>query len=153
SAAFTSHALSPVYHESIGNGLAAGDLNGDGRVEIVAGSLGGKLYVWSRNGKRRKGFPVTTNPAYSARAIRDRFNRLQRGFVAPPVLAALGGKPHTLEIVAAAMDRHVYAWRADGTPVPGWPVLVVDRTQMASIDATTHHVVPKVVGGTPVALQ
>src|SRR5262249_21312145 len=30
---------------------------------------------------------------------------------------------------------------------------VVDRTQMASIDATTHHVVPKVVGGTPVALQ
>ena len=51
-----------------------------------------------------------------------------------------------LEIIAAAMDRHVYVWRADGSPQPGWPVLVVDRTQMASIDPVSHHVVPKTVG-------
>jgi hypothetical protein len=68
------------------------------------------------------------------------------------VIADLDGDGR-LEIVAAAMDRHVYAWRADGRAVPGWPVLVVDRTQMASIDPVSHHVVPKSVGGSPVALQ
>ncbi|MGH7894441.1 MAG: hypothetical protein ACREQL_07215, partial [Candidatus Binatia bacterium] len=109
--------------------------------------------VWDRKGRRRKSFPVATDPKYSARAIRDRFNRLQRGLLAPPVLADLDGKKKTLEIIAAAMDRHVYVWRPDGTLLPGWPVLVVDRTQMASIDPDTHHVVPKLVDGEPVALQ
>ena len=51
------------------------------------------------------------------------------------------------------MDRHLYVWRADGTPQPGFPVQVVDRTQMASIDPVSHHVVPKVVGGQSVSLQ
>ena len=58
-----------------------------------------------------------------------------------------------LEIIAAAMDRHVYVWRADASPQPGWPVLVVDRTQMASIDPSSHKVVPKTVNGQSVALQ
>ena len=35
------------------------------------------------------------------------------------------------EIVAAGMDRHVYAWHADGSPVSGFPVLVVDRSKIA----------------------
>ena len=55
----------------------------------------------------------------------------------------------TLEIVAAAMDRHVYAWRsADSTPaapggaaqVAGYPVLVVDPAKVESIAPTTHAV-------------
>ncbi len=153
SRAFATDALPATYAESIGNGLAAADLDGDGRVEVVAGSLGGKVYVWDRKGRRRRGFPVTTDARYSARAIRDRFNRLQRGILAPPVLADLDGKRKTLEIVVAALDRHVYAWRHDGTPLAGWPVLMVDRTQMAAIDADTHQVVPRVVDGEPVALQ
>src|SRR5262249_24576487 len=47
----------------------------------------------------------------------------------------------------------LYVWRADGSMQPGWPVLMVDRTQMASIDAVSHHVVPNTVGGQSVALQ
>ena len=43
-----------------------------------------------------------------------------------------------LEIVAAGMDRHVYAWHADGTPVAGFPVLVVDRSKIAAVDPQTH---------------
>jgi hypothetical protein len=151
--AFATGALPVTFTESIGNGLAAADIDGDGRTEVVAASLGGKVYVWDRKGQRRAGFPVTTDPRFSARSIRDRFNRLQRGIVAPPVLADLDGNTDTLEIIAAAMDRHVYAWRVNGEPLPGWPVLVVDRTQMASIDPVNGHVVPKTVGGESVALQ
>lgn len=153
SRAFTTGALPTTFSESIGNGLAAADIDGDGRTEVVAGSFGGKVYVWDRKGHRRPGFPVTTDPRFSMRSIRDRFNRLQRGVLAPPVLADLDGNTDTLEIIAASMDRHVYAWRVDGTPLPGWPVLVVDRTQQASVDPVTGHVVPKSIGGEPVALQ
>ena len=38
-----------------------------------------------------------------------------------PVLADLEGNKH-LDIIQAAGDNHVYAWRPDGTAVPGWPV-------------------------------
>jgi subtilase family protein len=150
---FATGAVPTPMGESIGNGIAGADIDGDGRVEIVAASLAGKVYVWDRKGKRRPGFPVRTEARFSQRAARDRFNRLQRGIVAAPVLVDLDGDPKTLEIVAAAMDRHVYVWRPDATPLPGFPVQVVDRTQMASIDPVTHHVVPKTVGGQSVALQ
>ncbi len=56
----------------------------------------------------------------NARGARDRFNRLLPGLLAAPVLADLDGDGR-LEIIAAAMDRHVYVWRADGSPLPGWP--------------------------------
>ena len=31
-----------------------------------------------------------------------------------------------LEVIAASMDRNVYAWHADGSGVSGFPVVVVD---------------------------
>ena len=42
--------------------------------------------------------------------------------------------------MAAAMDRHVYAWDAGGAPVAGFPALVVDRSKVAGIDPATHQV-------------
>ncbi len=141
SRAFTSGALPTTFRESLGDGVAAADLDGDGTVEIVAGSLAGRLYVWEADGTRRPGFPVRTEARFSARSARDQFNRLQRGLLAAPVLSDLDGDGQ-LEIVSAAMDRHVYAWHHDGSAVVGWPVLVVDRTRMSSIDPSSHHVVP-----------
>src|SRR5262249_43401049 len=131
----------------------AADIDGTGGIDVVAGSLGGKLYVWNRKGKRRKGFPVTTDPRYSARTVRDRFNRLQRGLLAPPVLVDLDGKKKTLEIVAAGPDRPVSVGRPDGPPPPGGPSRVVAQPQMASIAPDTNHVARKTVNGEPVALQ
>jgi hypothetical protein len=152
SRAFATGALPTTFYESLGGGAAAADLDGDRRTDVVAGTLAGKLYVWGHDGSRRPGFPVRTEPRFSARSARDRWNRLQPGLLAAPVLADLDGDER-LEIVAAAMDRHVYVWRADGRPQPGWPVLVVDRTQMASIDPASHRVVPKTIDGQSVALQ
>jgi len=125
---------------------AAADLDGDGALEVVVADLEGKVYVLDGRGRRRQ--VLRSNPDFSGRPLapfvnarRGELNRTQLGFIASPVLADLdrddGGR---LEIVAASMDRHVYAWNDDGSAVPGWPVLAVDRSKVRSIDPDTHQV-------------
>src|SRR5207248_7158600 len=41
-------------------------------------------------------------------------------------------------VIAAAMDRNVYAWHADGSGVSGFPAVVVDPSKVTAIDPTTH---------------
>jgi hypothetical protein len=125
---------------------AVGDLDRDGEPEIVVADLEGKVSVFAADGRRIR--TLSTNPDYAGVPVepfvntrRGKLNRTQLGFIGSPVLADLdrddGGK---LEIVAAAMDRHVYAWNDDGESVPGWPVLVVDRSKVSAVDPVTHRV-------------
>jgi hypothetical protein len=118
---------------------AVGDLDGDGQAEVVDADVDGGVYVWSSSGHRVA--TMHSNPAYSrdSSPSQDEFNRTQPGFFSAPALGDLDGDG-TLEIVAAGMDRHVYAWHADGTPVQGFPVLVVDPDTVASVDPVSHHV-------------
>lgn len=138
---------------------AIGDMDGDGRPEIVAADVRGKLYVWDHDGNRRPGFPVTTIADYSntwrserdlgtadgrvpdRRNRHDVNNRVARGIGAGPVLANLDGSADgSLEIIAGAWDRHVYAWHGDGSPLHGWPVLVKDPAKVAQVDPLTNEV-------------
>lgn len=118
---------------------AVGDLNRDGHLEVVETDLDGRVMVWSATGQRLATMHV--NPAWSRDdpATQNPENRTFGGFTSAPSLGDLDGDG-TLEIVAAAMDRHVYAWHADGTPVAGFPVLVVDPATTASVDPTSHSV-------------
>ncbi len=128
--------------------VAVGDLEQDGTLEVVVASTQGKLYVFSATGVLRSGFPVSTTPAFSSPTIRDEANRLDPGFLATPALADLD-RDGRLEIIIGALDRHLYVWRDDGTPQPGFPILMVDRT-VTTVNALTGKVTWNLSGGQPV---
>ncbi len=110
-------------------GVAVGDLFGKGRLDIVATTSNADVYAWDAHGHRLPGFPVSSARRYwtlpvPTPAVPTAHSRLPaRGDLAPPVLASLEGG-HRLDILMSAYDGHVYAWRPDGRPVPGWPVEV-----------------------------
>jgi hypothetical protein len=124
--------------------VAADDVDHDGVPEVFAADMQGQVYGWRADGTEF--FHQESNPAYSGKPLspfvnsrHGKFNRTQHGFIGSPVLADLDGDGR-LEIVAASMDRHVYAWHENGNPVAGYPVLVVDPSKVQSIDPTTHQV-------------
>jgi hypothetical protein len=151
--AYTSGEVSPNLGGAILASIAVGDANGDGRPEVYAADMEGKVYGWNASGGRI--FTEQSNPAYSGKPLspfqnvrQGETNRTQHGFIASPVLADLDGDGRQ-ELIAAGMDRHLYAWRInDGAPaapggaadVAGFPVLVVDPAKVSSIDAQTHRV-------------
>jgi hypothetical protein len=123
---------------------AVADLDHDGSLEVVAADFEGRVYAWDGRGRRL--WTRRTRAEYSGKPLspfvdvrKGKRNRTQRGFIGSPVAADLDGD-RKLEVIAAAMDRHVYAWHADGSAVEGFPAIVVDRSKVASIDPTTHAV-------------
>jgi hypothetical protein len=123
--------------ESAVRGAAVGDLLGDGSRCIVVASREGKVYAFDRTGKRLDGFPVAVRPEAARPATPAR--RIESGILSRPVLADLDGRPGP-EIVATAMDAHVYAWKKNGRPLEGFPVRVANPAsspeQLAKIVST-----------------
>ena len=72
---------------------------------------------------------------------RDEFNTVDHGFNHNPVIADIDPDAPGLEILAGSGDNHIYAWRADGSPVPGWPVFMRDPEKVASVDPDTRKLV------------
>ena len=157
-----SHGASPAYAGGeVGTDLggaflgavAVGDADRDGIPEVYAADVEGRVYGWSPDGSRV--FEEESNPDFSGRPLtpfvnvrNGKTNRTQHGFFGAPVLADLDGDGHD-EVIAASMDRHVYAWSADDSDpsapggadaAPGFPVLVVDPAKVASVDPDTHAV-------------
>jgi hypothetical protein len=119
-------------HEPVVASVAADDLDRDGTVEIVVASTEGKVYVFDDHADLRAGFPVTTDSALSLESNRDPYNDLDPGIIGAPTLADLDGgtSDPDLEIIVGALDRHLYAWRANGEPVSGFPVLLADPAKV-----------------------
>jgi Subtilase family len=117
------------------------DLDDEAGSEIVVTNFDGEVLAWHANGEPVAGFPVTVDPRWSLDdpLSQDRFNRTKPHFYAQPAVGDIDGDGSP-EVVAAAADRHLYAWHANGTPVAGFPVQLVDPDKVAGLDPTNHKV-------------
>jgi hypothetical protein len=139
--AYTSGSVRTIPRGEIVGGLAVGDLaDASGTdLDVVATDLTGRVWAWSAAGKILAGWPVRTDAAYSGPGVANLDNEVLRGILGAPVLGDLQGNG-TLDVVAASMDRHVYAWQPGGEAAPGWPVEVVDPNEVQSVDPSDGQV-------------
>jgi len=120
----------PTPHEAL-RVPAFGDIDGDRQAEIVA-TAGEHVYAWELDGSRVSGFPVgvdrslsdpcvdgAPHPCFDTadRAITTQ-NHIKRGFFGSAALADLD-EDGALDIVAASLDQHVYAWNGQGDLLDG----------------------------------
>jgi hypothetical protein len=94
-----------------------GDIDGDGRPELVAGS--DYIYAWHGNG-------IEVRDGDSQPLTWGVFNLLGSNFTASVALANLDGNPG-LEIVAASWNtRQLFVFDKNGASLPGWPKLTTN---------------------------
>jgi hypothetical protein len=104
------------------------DLAQNGTEDVIV-AAGTHVYAWRANGMPVKGFPVSSNPGFCGPALENDNSHPKCGFLAAPSLAHLEGAIKKPDIVEPSLDGHLYAWRANGTPVPGYPIALVDPAQ------------------------
>ena len=106
---------------------AVGDVAAGRAPEVVASGLDGRVYAWTRRGRRVRGFPVRIDARGS---VGD--GRREGAIYASPALADLDGD-RKLDVVVGAADQKLYAWNGRGRRLPGWPVLAQDGGDQAKI--------------------
>jgi subtilase family protein/VCBS repeat protein len=121
-----------------------GDIDGDMEPEIVD-TAGEHVYAWNADGSTVPGFPVRLDPSFSRPQDRTRQNHVKRGFSASPVLADLN-EDGKLDIVAAGLDEHVYAWDGTGNPLSGFPKLLRDPSTDAGAEIITTPAIGDITG-------
>jgi LruC domain-containing protein/uncharacterized repeat protein (TIGR01451 family) len=85
---------------------AVADVDGDGAPEVILALADGKLYVYAANGALEPGWPMSIGDAadlYGSHTIDS-----------SPTVADIDGDG-TPEILVGAYDKHVYAYRGNGT--------------------------------------
>ncbi|TVQ91871.1 MAG: hypothetical protein EA397_08195 [Deltaproteobacteria bacterium] len=108
----------PELREGLIGQPAIGDVDGDGRPDIVVGSLAGKVWAWSNQGQLLDGFPVEIQGRPTPWGRGQAWDHAIYGATA---LADIDGDGR-LEIIAGAGDQRLYAWHGDGRLVDGFPV-------------------------------
>src|SRR4051812_2905265 len=112
---------------------AVADLDGDGKPEVID-TAGTHLYVWEGNGSQRAGFPVSSDLGLCGPAFeRQDDKHLKCGFLASPTVADLDGDFNRTDIVAPALDGHVYVFTPDGSKKAPFPVQLADPNENRKI--------------------
>ncbi|MFI5290839.1 MAG: FG-GAP repeat domain-containing protein, partial [Polyangia bacterium] len=134
-AGFASGALSSDLHSPIAATAAVGDIDGDGKPEVVVATWLGYVWAFHGDGTTVAGFPVELDRDTEKITV-DSGHELEDGFWASPALADLNGDKK-LDIICAGMDAKVYAWTGAGQKIAGFPVLVADPSFPDDPKATT----------------
>ncbi|MDB4971588.1 MAG: alkaline serine protease [Myxococcales bacterium] len=116
--------VDPKRWTPVGATAAIGDLDGDGKVEVVVATWFGNVWAWHADGSVVAGFPISLDRD-TVPVANDAEHELQDGFFASPALVDLDGDKK-LEIVDGGMDGKLYVWHGDGTRATGFPVLIRD---------------------------
>ena len=135
--------------EAIVAAPAIGDLDGDGKLEIVFATWAGTIYVVKNEARVLAGLaeapaaravvPARITPKPGGKPCMDDQTRIARGTYGAPVLVDMD-KDGKLEIVQAAFDGNIYVFQADGTPLDGWPVAVHTKaTRRRQRRVRPHH--------------
>lgn len=114
----------PVFGQAVLATPAVGDVNGDGKPDVVVASYDGTVVAIGADGKPLAGFPVNVDGVARSQGTHPK-KIIDDGFFAAPVLVDLDGDKR-LDIVGASFDGQVYVWKGDGNRLPGWPQLVSD---------------------------
>ena len=85
-------------------GVVLADLEGDGDLEVLAGSTNNRFYVWDHDGTLRPGWPV-----------------ILPGQVQSKASAADLDNDGDLEIIVSVKNGTLHILHHDGTPMSGWP--------------------------------
>jgi Subtilase family len=129
------------------------DLNGDNRLDVVEADSSGELRVLNADGSPLASFnngqPVHTAVYPNVHPGAPVYGQLNppREVLRTPAIGDIDGDREP-EIVDAA-GEHVYAWNADGTPVPGFPVRL-DPAFSRPEDRTRQNHVKRGFSGSPV---
>ncbi len=137
---------------SLESSPALADLDGDGVFEVVVADSGGTVHVLDGRGQNLAGWPQEVGPSLAGDrgqtgAYLDAPPRLaglqevlRQNVLAAPAVGALDGEGLP-DVVVATLDGWLYAWRADGSLRPGFPVSMnfdhcdpADRNELVRTD-------------------
>ena len=109
------------------------DLTGGGHLDVVQAGWDGRLHAWNADGRDLPGWPVEVTVPASLAPARGQVRIDDHKLDTPPAVADLDGdgRPELVlrsqyaDAAGAGIQPFgqaiFHAYRADGTPVPGWP--------------------------------
>jgi len=128
----TSHPMASNFLPGFFGGVAAGDLFGDGGVELTAGSWDHTLYAWDRNGNILGGFPKNLwDTVWDTPALADLEHIGKMDIIEGSDSSGGSTEPYPAGGV-------YWAFRGTGVPMGGWPQLT-NQVPWASVAVADLH--------------